>query len=153
MDNLLSDEALKYKNQWIAERENIRGGLVTQFCFSSHNIVNWVKRIRSQGNKLHVSVGVAGPTKLSTLLRYAQWAGVSASTKQLSSRPMDMMRVASSDPSVLVKDIVECALEENVLEPGNYDKGGMISDLHFYTFGGLIKTANWAENLKLEHES
>ena len=46
--------------------------IVTQFAFDPVAILGWVRRLRDLGIEHPVRIGMAGPTDLSTLLRYAQ---------------------------------------------------------------------------------
>ena len=59
--------------------------IVSQFSFSPEAVVGWLKRLRQCGIALPVKVGMAGPTSLTALLRYAKRCGVNASLRGLAS--------------------------------------------------------------------
>ena len=57
--------------------------IASQFSFSPEAVVGWLKRLRQCGIALPVKVGMAGPTSLTALLRYAKRCGVNASLRGL----------------------------------------------------------------------
>ncbi len=71
---------------WRRSRPPSRGGLkadvVTQFGFDANGMIRWVKKLRDLGIEAPVRIGMAGPTNLTTLLKYAQRCGVKASARR-----------------------------------------------------------------------
>jgi methylenetetrahydrofolate reductase (NADPH) len=115
-----------------AETTGMAVHVVTQFCFDAPTIVKWIKRLRDFGIEHPVRVGLAGPTSLSTLLRYAQRCGVRASAQGLA-RQAGLVRqlFALSTPDALVRALALAQLGQ--IKP------------HFFSFGGLARAARWAE--------
>ena len=72
------DRALQAKIE-AAEQSGLRLHIVTQFSFDAAAIIRWVTRLREFGCEQPVRIGMAGPTNLTSLLRYAQRCGVKAS--------------------------------------------------------------------------
>ena len=109
--------------------------IVSQFCFEGKAILAWIARLREFGIELPVRVGLAGPTSLSTLLRYAQRCGVRASAQGLA-RQAGLVRqlFALSAPDALVRVLAEARAEGST---------GEIAP-HFFSFGGLLRSARWA---------
>ena len=68
------DAALAWK-QAFAERTGAQMAIVTQFAFDAGPVIAWAERLRD-GIGLPIHVGVAGPAKLRTLLRYGYACGV-----------------------------------------------------------------------------
>jgi methylenetetrahydrofolate reductase (NADPH) len=66
-----------------AESTGMAVHIVTQFCFDAQAIVQWIARLRDFGVEHPVRIGLAGPTNLATLLRYAKRCGVRASAQSL----------------------------------------------------------------------
>ena len=119
-----------------AETTGVAVHIVTQFCFDGASIVKWLLRLRDFGIEQPVRVGLAGPTNLSTLLRYAKRCGVRASAQGLA-RQAGLVRqlFAMSAPDALVRVLAQARAERNV---------GEIAP-HFFSFGGMARTARWAE--------
>jgi len=119
-----------------AETTGIAVHIVTQFCFDAAAIVHWVTRLRDFGIEQPVRVGLVGPTSLATLLRYAQRCGVRASAQGLA-RQAGLVRqlFALSAPDALVRKLSEARAEGHL---------GEIAP-HFFSFGGLARTARWAQ--------
>jgi len=109
--------------------------VVSQFGFEAGPILAWIRRLRAFGIELPVRVGLAGPTSLSTLLRYAQRCGVRASAQGLA-RQAGLVRqlFALSAPDALVRALAEARAEGAT---------GEIAP-HFFSFGGLLRSARWA---------
>ena len=59
--------------------------IVSQFSFSPERILAWLRQLRACGIDQPVKVGMAGPTSVPALLRYAQRCGVAASLRGLMS--------------------------------------------------------------------
>jgi methylenetetrahydrofolate reductase (NADH) len=119
-----------------AETTGITVHIVTQFCFDATAMLKWIARLRDFGIEHPVRVGLAGPTSLATLLRYAQRCGVRASAQGLA-RQAGLVRqlFALSAPDALVRKLGDARAERHL---------GEIAP-HFFSFGGLARTARWAQ--------
>jgi methylenetetrahydrofolate reductase (NADPH) len=119
-----------------AEAIGLKVHVVTQFCFDAGTILAWIRRLRDFGLEHLVQVGLAGPTNITTLLRYAQRCGVRASAQGMA-RQAGLVRqlFAMSAPDALVRALA--AARTN----------GQTGDIapHFFSFGGLARSARWAE--------
>jgi len=126
------DRALAHKIA-AAEATGLRLHIVTQFCFDADAIIGWIRRLRDFGHDVPVRIGLAGPTSLPTLMRYASRCGVPASLQGLM-RHAGMLRhlFALSAPDAIVRALTG-------------ERGGL-GDVkaHFFSFGGLVRTARWA---------
>jgi methylenetetrahydrofolate reductase (NADPH) len=126
------DRALAAKIE-AAEQTGLNIHIVTQFGFSAERIVSWVSRLRDQGYEQPVHIGMAGPTNLATLLRYARRCGVAASAQGLT-RQGGLLKhlVGTSAPDGIIRQLAEA--------------GGQLGKVaaHFFSFGGLGATARWA---------
>jgi methylenetetrahydrofolate reductase (NADPH) len=109
--------------------------VVTQFAFSAEPMLGWLRRLRDLGIDHPVRIGVAGPTSLTTLLRYAQRCGVKASTQGLARQAgLAKHLFGNTTPDAIVSPLAHaCA-------------AGELGDvaLHFFSFGGVAATARWA---------
>lgn len=110
----------------------LRVRIVTQFTMSTDPIVELVTKLRQRGIDNPVSIGLAGPTSMTTLLRFARICGVKNSARGLMSNislVKNMIGASTADP--IVRALAE-------LE----DKLGAINP-HFFSFGGLPATSRW----------
>ncbi|HEY7232224.1 MAG TPA: methylenetetrahydrofolate reductase [Pseudolabrys sp.] len=114
-----------------ARAQGLRVHLVSQFSFSGEQIIAWLKQLRANGITLPVKVGMAGPTSLPALLRYAKRCGVNASMRGLASG------VATS----LIGHVGPDHILE-VLKSAPSDLGDVHP--HYFSFGGPIDTARYA---------
>jgi methylenetetrahydrofolate reductase (NADPH) len=119
-----------------AETTGMDVHIVTQFCFDPAAILEWIGRLRGFGIEHEVRIGLAGPTNLATLLRYAKRCGVRASAQGLA-RQTGLMRqlFAMSAPDVLVRALAQARADGQLGEVAP----------HFFSFGGLAGTARWAD--------
>ena len=86
------DMALEWKQKF-SERTDASMGITTQFAFESKPIFEWANRIQASGINLPINVGVAGPAKLQTLIKFAIACGVGPSLKVLQKRAMDITKL------------------------------------------------------------
>ena len=110
--------------------------LVTQFGFASAPLVAWERQSRGIGARLPVQVGLAGLATLPTLLRYAALCGVAASTRALLRHGGRALRLSGAVPP---GRIVAAVAHASLADPGARFRG-----FHFYPFGSLDATADWA---------
>jgi methylenetetrahydrofolate reductase (NADPH) len=114
-----------------AEATGLAVEIVTQFCFDARAILDFVARVRSFGFEHRVRVGLAGPTSLTSLMRYAARCGVRTSAQGLARRSGLMRQMfALTTPDDLIRSLADAAPAEIVP--------------HFFSFGGIPGTARWA---------
>jgi methylenetetrahydrofolate reductase (NADPH) len=125
-----------------AEATGIRVHIVTQFCFDAAAILQWIRRLRDFGLEHPVRVGLAGPTSLPALLRYARRCGVRASIEGLA-RQSGLARqlFAMTAPDTLVQALAQARSDRRL---------GMVKP-HFFAFGGVAATARWASAVAEGH--
>lgn len=131
-------EALRLKKAF-SERSDIEMRIVTQFGFDAPRFIAWADGIRDAGIDLPIHLGVAGPAKITTLLKFAAMCGVGNSLSFLKKRGGALMTMAAGfDPDEIVKPI-----EEHWKKAGN---SGPIAQIHVFPFGGMKKSAEWLAN-------
>jgi methylenetetrahydrofolate reductase (NADPH) len=117
-----------------AEATGLAVEIVTQFCFDPRRMLDYVTQLRAYGFEQPVRIGLAGPTGLSSLLRYASRCGVRASAQALAQRAGLIRQVfALTVPDDLIRTLAEAAPAQ---------KSAHVS-AHFFSFGGLGATARW----------
>ena len=128
-------EALRWK-QAFAERSDAKIAMATQFCFEADPVIAWVNRLAAEGINLPVHIGVAGPAKLQTLIKFAIACGVGASLRVLQKRAMDVTKLLMPyEPT----DIVAALAAHKAANPTFG-----IESVHFFPLGGIKTNATWA---------
>lgn len=122
------------KNVWSRET-GIAVEVATQFSFSADTILAWERQMREAGNALPIRVGLAGPTKPATLLKFAALCGVKASAGFAAKTGFKLTKLASERAPDDVMTRMATAVAN--------DTGSMISGIHLFTFGGFAKSAAW----------
>ena len=127
------DRALAAKIE-AAEQSGLKVHIVTQFAFDADIIIAWIRRLRDQGIEQPVRIGMAGPTSLTALLRYAGRCGVRASAAGMS-RQVGLMKnlFGIAAPDAIVRAVAQASARGEL---------GKIA-AHFYSFGGLGGSARW----------
>ena len=127
-------DALRWKQDF-ANRSDAAMALVTQFVFDADPVIDWARRIRTAGIDLPVHVGLAGPAKLQTLIKYAMACGVGPSLKVLQKRAMDVSHLLMP----YAPDDVAAGLERaRAAEPGLG-----LEQAHLFPLGGINASADW----------
>jgi len=127
--------AMKHKQAW-AERTGIKVHSATQFSFDADVMVQWAAGLPAKGINLPVHLGIAGPTPLQKLVKFAVACGVGASPGSVMKNMAAMTNLARMKvgPDQMMVGILRgCAAhpQARIVRP------------HFYAFGGVVATANW----------
>ncbi len=85
-------QALNWK-QAFAERTDAKMALATQFCFEAAPVIAWADRLAAEGINLPIHIGIAGPAKLQTLIKFAIACGVGPSLRVLQKRATDVTKL------------------------------------------------------------
>lgn len=128
-------EALRWKDAF-SNRTDAKMAMATQFCFEAKPVIAWVNRLNAEGIKMPVHIGVAGPAKLQTLIKFAIACGVGPSLKVLQKRAMDVTKLLLPyEPNDFVAELA-------AHKAANPDFG--IESVHFFPLGGIKTNATWA---------
>lgn len=130
------DASLKLKQDF-ANTTETNVVLLTQFCFDSNQIILWANKLREDGIHLPIEIGVAGPAKITSLIKYSIDCGVGPSLKILENNFSNLTELATTySPVDFLNDLIQKI---------NANKNVNIQNIHFYPFGGikeLIKSIN-----------
>ncbi|PLL13703.1 5,10-methylenetetrahydrofolate reductase [Tabrizicola sp. TH137] len=127
-------EAARWKSAF-AERTDAKMAMATQFCFEAEPVIAWVDRLKAEGIALPVHIGVAGPAKLQTLIKFAIACGVGPSLRVLQKRAMDVTKL------LLPYEPTEFVAALAAHKAKNPDFG--IESVHFFPLGGIKTNATW----------
>ncbi len=128
-------EALQWKQKF-NERSDAEMALATQFAFDAKPIIAWAERLKAAGIDLPIHIGIAGPAKLQTLIKFAIACGVGPSLKVLQKRAMDVTKLLLPyEPTDVLADLA-------AHKAANPDFN--ITNVHFFPLGGIKTNATWA---------
>jgi methylenetetrahydrofolate reductase (NADPH) len=126
-----------------ARSAGLQISIVTQFCFEAAAIVAWVGHVRTMGIDIPVRIGLAGPSGLLTLTRYALRCGVGTSLRVVTENPSFAKLLVEKGPEPVVQDLAVATGAGRGKSPLG------ITGLHFFVFGGFNKTVDWIESYPL----
>jgi methylenetetrahydrofolate reductase (NADPH) len=127
--------ALRWKQDF-ANRSDADFAMATQFAFEAGPVVAWAERLASAGIAMPVHLGVAGPAKLQTLIRFAIACGVGASLGVLQKRAKDVSKlVKPMEPTEILADLAAARAAGRATN---------IERIHFFPLGGIAANAEWA---------
>ncbi|MFE6994079.1 methylenetetrahydrofolate reductase, partial [Streptomyces pharetrae] len=116
-------------------RRRLNGHVTTQFGFDADPVLSWVAETRGRGIGLPIRIGVPGPAGVRRLVSYATRFGVGTSASIARKYGFSLTNLmATAGPDRFLRALT-----------AGYDPA-VHGDLevHFYTFGGLKATAEWA---------
>ena len=129
------DEALVWKQKF-SERTDADMALATQFAFDAVPIIAWADSLKNAGIDIPIHIGIAGPAKLQTLIKFAIACGVGPSLKVLQKRAMDVSKLLLPyEPT----DVVAQLAAHKAAHP-DFN----VTNVHFFPLGGIKTNANWA---------
>jgi methylenetetrahydrofolate reductase (NADPH) len=131
--------ALRAKQEFAA-RSGIAMHIVTQFGFNPQGICAWDRMLTQEGITLPVHVGIAGPTPISQLLKFAVRCGIGTSIRSLvrnAGAVASLTGLATGPDEVLLGLLRGCARHA----------GSRLVQPHFYSFGGALATADWLRSV------
>ena len=127
--------ALKWKQDF-ANRSDATFAMATQFAFEAGPVLDWTDRLAAHGITMPVHLGVAGPAKLQTLIKFAIACGVGASLSVLQKRAKDVTKLLLPfEPTEILADLAAARAE---------GLGQQIESIHFFPLGGIKTNATWA---------
>lgn len=128
-------QALKWK-QAFSERTDAAMAIVTQFSFEAEPVIAWADRLAAEGIRLPIHIGIAGPAKLQTLIKFAIACGVGPSLRVLQKRAMDVTKLLLPyEPT----EVLAALAAHKAKTPGFG-----IEQVHFFPLGGIKANATWA---------
>ncbi|MBR9892674.1 methylenetetrahydrofolate reductase [bacterium] len=127
--------AARWKQDF-SERSDARMAMVTQFAFEAEPILDWASRLRANGVDLPIHIGLAGPAKLQTMIKFAIACGVGPSLRVLQKRALDVSKLLLPyEPTELTAELAARKAA---------DPGFPIEQAHLFPLGGIKTCAEWA---------
>jgi methylenetetrahydrofolate reductase (NADPH) len=130
------DEALSWKNEF-SKRTDAEMAITTQFCFDSKTVIEWANSIKNNGIDIPIHIGIAGPAKLQTLIKYSIECGVGASIKILQKRALDLTKLLLPyKPTSIIRELAEY---KSINSDFNIEK------VHFFPLGGIKQVSKFVK--------
>lgn len=127
-------DALRWKQKF-RETTDADMALATQFCFDAGPVIEWANALKAAGVEIPVHIGVAGPAKLQTLIKFAIACGVGPSLKVLQKRAMDVTKLLLPyEPNEFITELAEYKAAHPDFN---------IEQVHFFPLGGIKTNAAW----------
>jgi methylenetetrahydrofolate reductase (NADPH) len=129
-------EALSWKQEF-SKRTDADMALATQFCFEAGPVIKWADSLIEHGIDIPVHIGIAGPAKLQTMIKFSIACGVGASLRVLQRRAKDVTKLLL--PFEPTQILTELAAHKAANPEFN------IAKVHFFPLGGIKTNATWAQ--------
>ena len=128
------DQALQWKQKF-SDSSDAEMALATQFAFESAPIIEWADGIKAAGIDIPIHIGIAGPAKLQTMIKFAIACGVGPSLKVLQKRAKDVTKLLLPfTPNVVIAELA-------AHKAANPDFN--VTNVHFFPLGGIKTNAKW----------
>ena len=135
-------EALSWKQEF-SKRTDASMAIATQFCFEADVVKQWADNIKKDGIDIPIHIGIAGPAKLQTLLKFSVECGIGASMKVLTKRAKDLTKLLLPyEPTKILQDLSDYKSKDPNLN---------IEKVHFFPIGGIKKTVDWAAEMHVQN--
>ena len=129
------DAALRWK-QAFSDTSDAKMAIATQFCFEAKPVIDWANDLAANGITLPIHIGVAGPAKLQTLIKFSIACGVGTSLRVLQRRAKDLTKLLLPfSPNEFLAELAAHKVQNPQLN---------ISHVHFFPLGGIKINAKWA---------
>jgi methylenetetrahydrofolate reductase (NADPH) len=129
-------EAIVWKQKF-SERTDAAMAIATQFAFEAEPVIAWARELREAGVTMPIHVGLAGPAKLQTLIKYAVACGVGPSLRVLQRRAMDVTRLVTPYAPT---EVALALARHAAAEPD-----GNIAGAHLFPLGGITASVDWLD--------
>ena len=130
--------ALKWKQDYSKDTK-AKMSIATQFLFESRPVIDWANKLLSNGITLPINVGIAGPAKLQTMIKFAIACGVGPSLRVLERRAKDITKLLFPfEPTSILTELADYK-ESN---PNTNIEG-----IHFFPLGGIEKSSDFIKNI------
>jgi methylenetetrahydrofolate reductase (NADPH) len=110
--------------------------ILTQFSFDTDAVLSWINDVRFRGIDAEIRIGTPGPAGIKRLLGFARRFGIGANAMIVKKYGFSLTNLmGTAGPDRFVSDLSALLAQSPASGPVK---------LHFYTFGGLLATSEWA---------
>ena len=134
--------ALDEKSLSLAQ-QGLDATILTQFAFDTDPVLAWIDAVRARGIESTIRIGTPGPAGIKRLLGFARRFGIGANATIVKKYGFSLTNLmGTAGPDTFVTDMSALLADTAPETAINADPGSV--NLHFYTFGGLRATSEWA---------
>ncbi len=120
------------------KEEGLDAVILTQFAFDTDPVMSWIQQVRDRGIDAQIRIGTPGPAGIKRLISFARRFGVGANAMIVKKYGFSLTNLmGTAGPDRFVGDL-------SALLGADPASGDV--KLHFYTFGGLLATSEWARD-------
>lgn len=124
--------------------QGLKSSIVTQFAFDTDPVIDWIDNLRAMGISSEIRVGTPGPAGVRRLLGFARRFGIGANAMIAKKYGFSLTNLmGTAGPDKFVTELSERLATSTTAGPVK---------LHFYTFGGLQATSDWAQRYKAQRQ-
>ena len=132
------DSALNWKQNF-KNTTDAKMAIATQFCFDANTVISWAENLKKDGIDIPIHIGISGPAKLQTLLKFSIQCGIGPSMKVLTKRAKDITKLLLPyKPTEILEGLAAYKLKDPDLN---------IEQVHFFPIGGVKQTADFAREI------
>ena len=132
-----ASEALSWKQEF-SQKTDASMAIATQFCFDADVVKKWADSIKENGIDIPIHIGIAGPAKLQTLLKFSVECGIGASMKVLTKRAKDITKLLLPyKPTQILNELADHKSKDPEFN---------IEQVHFFPIGGVKQTVDWLKD-------
>jgi methylenetetrahydrofolate reductase (NADPH) len=118
------------------EEQGLDAVILTQFAFDTDPVMAWIDQVRARGIDTQIRIGTPGPAGIKRLLGFARRFGIGANAMIVKKYGFSLTNLmGTAGPDQFVTDLAGLLAQDA--------SSGSVK-LHFYTFGGLLATSEWA---------
>lgn len=112
--------------------------ILTQFAFDTDPVVSWIDQVRARGIGTEIRIGTPGPAGIKRLIGFARRFGVGANAMIVKKYGFSLTNLmGTAGPDRFIGDLGALVAQDQARGPVK---------IHFYTFGGLRATSEWARD-------
>ena len=125
--------------------------ILTQFAFDTDPVLDWIEAVRARGIDSTIRIGTPGPAGIKRLLGFARRFGIGANAMIVKKYGFSLTNLmGTAGPDKFVTDLSAMLADTRQRDAPATARPGPVK-LHFYTFGGLLATAEWAREFTAAH--
>ncbi|WP_419144842.1 methylenetetrahydrofolate reductase [Microbacterium binotii] len=112
--------------------------ILTQFAFDTDPVIDWIDGVRERGITSEIRIGTPGPAGIKRLITFARRFGVGANAMIVKKYGFSLTNLmGTAGPDRFIGDLGALVAKKESRGPVK---------IHFYTFGGLRATSDWARD-------